>query len=134
MSLLHFRRKQQILHTVVQGAQLCGNNWHICRETFSVYFGFLSTILELVCPTMYHLGKPTHGSPPFGPPPPRGPPFRPGGSCGIPPPGHLPPGPCGQFAPSAPDSHFLHNRPPRGHFISVRTQHANKASLAEQDI
>ncbi|GAA6218664.1 uncharacterized protein LOC108895769 isoform X3 [Lates japonicus] len=67
---------------------------------------------------MYHPGKPTHGPPPFGSPPPRGPPFRPGGSCGIPPPGHLPPGPCGQFAPSAPDSYFLQNRPPRGHFIS----------------
>ncbi|XP_070772656.1 NK-tumor recognition protein [Enoplosus armatus] len=66
---------------------------------------------------MYRPGKPAHGPPPFGPPPPHGPPFRLGAPCRVPPPGHLPHGPCGPFAASAPDSHFLHNRPPRGNFI-----------------
>lgn len=35
----------------------------------------------------------------------------------MPPTGHLS-GSCGPFSASAPDSHFLHNRPPRGHFSS----------------
>ncbi|KAM6922636.1 uncharacterized protein PEZ65_010988 isoform 2-T2 [Lycodopsis pacificus] len=61
---------------------------------------------------------PGHGPPPFGPQPPHGPLFRPRGPCGVPPPGHLPPAPCGPFSASAPESHFLHNRPPREHFIS----------------
>ncbi|XP_051279075.1 transcription initiation factor TFIID subunit 1 isoform X2 [Dicentrarchus labrax] len=65
---------------------------------------------------MYRPGKPAHGPPPFGPPPTYGSPFRLGGPCSVPPPGHLPPGPCAPFSASASDSHFLHNRPPRGHF------------------
>ncbi|XP_073337807.1 uncharacterized protein [Pagrus major] len=64
---------------------------------------------------MYRPGKPAHRPPPFGPPPPpHRPPFRLGVPCGVPPSGLLPPVP---FSAVASESHFLLNRPSRGHFI-----------------
>ncbi|XP_072247673.1 uncharacterized protein [Leuresthes tenuis] len=59
---------------------------------------------------MYHPNQSARATaPPFGPPPPHIPSFRLQGACPVPPPGHLPPG--------ASDNHYLHNRPPRGHYI-----------------
>ncbi|CAB1442141.1 unnamed protein product [Pleuronectes platessa] len=66
---------------------------------------------------MYRSGKPEDGPPPFRAPSAHGPPFTFGGSCRVPPRGHLAPGPHGSFSASASDRQFLHNRPPREHFI-----------------
>ncbi|XP_022076630.2 uncharacterized protein si:ch211-195b21.5 [Acanthochromis polyacanthus] len=66
---------------------------------------------------MFHSDKPARRPPPFGPPAPQGPPFAFRGPCSVPPPGQLPPGSRGPFSTSASDSRYLHNTPPRGHFI-----------------
>ncbi|XP_063347683.1 B-cadherin isoform X2 [Pelmatolapia mariae] len=79
---------------------------------------------------MYRPGEPVRQAPPplpFGPPPPHGPPFRLTGPCSVPPPGHLPPRPCGPYPGAARD--YLHNRPQSGHFVRVSAlERANRTT------
>ncbi|XP_036979264.1 uncharacterized protein si:ch211-195b21.5 isoform X1 [Acanthopagrus latus] len=80
---------------------------------------------------MYRPGNPAHRPTPFGSPPPHRPPFRFGGACSVPPPGLLSPVP---FSTVASESHFLLNKPSRGHFVrphcsSFSTDHSTVIAL-----